>query len=1262
MVLRAVSQPAPSAQACRPGYSALECLCDAGTIRLAGFFPGLGSRAHYQNLGSTLLDCGVPEVTAIYREAAAALGLRRPDELLFTAENMPTGKLAQQGFVGAALLVHSLALNAYLQAHLGRRGIQVRVVAYTGESFGIISAAVASGSISVGDGVRIAYAFTPIMLVAANGADPGDPLAQQMATLLSDSVVHTEPRVPEPFHVVALKAHPDALGTILAGVEETFARTDVELHKHYSDAQMNVYVRAGVKQAFDLYLGRFPDTVVEDLKPPTTFLAHSQRMRGARRALQRFIEDASIAISEPRIPVVSNQRPGLLTTAAQVRDGILAIVDEVMASQATAKTLDGLASDVIIEFGLGGKSAQLLVDNHVQTPVLAYTAAPDATVLLEEVVTLVVRVRVALLELYSSGKEMEAEHTDLLRDLFRLAADDPFADQCLRQAIRRIICASMLPYDGLESAGFHRFLEVYQHTLRHRDSVDAAGGELVLRARLRKRLIGPRTELGQACIDFLVAHGDGATSHRTAFQTRTPEAVVFHFGRPVDLGCAEITRRLRLILDAQPSVRSAFDRLADRLGLSRDELTSPTSAPSAARTAVTCVFFQYWLLDLLRVHRPAMFSTDHYLSGSDPLGWGAALAASGAASIVEVGAACAAYLHHGTLTDEVRECIDRLLATLGDGDVPILSPEGVPLRTREDLEAATRAAFLDDAAGTRKRPIRLNGNCAIVALGSALNPADLDMGGPFHTHVVQVLSGRETWTRSLNHELDAFEEQCVLDLTEENELLRRHIRGIASRRILTSTVRSYLDIDETLVGLGTGGSESMTIFVVRDGESRVTVRKILSEGLITTRWDPRGASVMLPPFVKAKRQAEYLQAVPSSMKAHFPAVFGVLERRLQIPAHIRHTGNTTYHELIYEMSYAEGEEVSRFIAEHSPHPAVVARLYELILRFLQEKVHTKNRTPAPGRTLEESYFRKIEDRLGLCRQTAPRTFCRVLLDPEWIIINGVRYLNSSALLKKFRDHPEYHEVLEPRYHCLVVGDTNTENIKIADTSGLLQVHQLLAADAPQKQVDAALAAITIDSLGVTFLDPRAIGFQNSGRDTCDDPMYDAKPWHNSLGHYDEIRYEKFQLQVRVAEGRIPEVDIAFADDSPFQKAYRLRDAEARGRHVDTTGPEGMEDYFAPVMTAVYRRDEPSSRHHDDPFWLIRLVFLTGTHFLAMPPFHFQAEVDGTLTDTYHAQRRPVAVYCEGIKWLNWALSMLVGEKKDFLGVPVPDLPYPTPQH
>jgi hypothetical protein len=270
------------------------------------------------------------------------------------------------------------------------------------------------------------------------------------------------------------------------------------------------------------------------------------------------------------------------------------------------------------------------------------------------------------------------------------------------------------------------------------------------------------------------------------------------------------------------------------------------------------------------------------------------------------------------------------------------------------------------------------------------------------------------------------------------------------------------------------------------------------------------------------------------------------------------------------------------------------------------------------------------------------------------VINGTRYLNHKPLLRRFRESLDFRLILEPRTHALVMGDTNTENIKLTNPAPLLQAQRLIESGA--LSADAALKDITAETIGIRFLDPRAIGFQSDGPDTRDDPMYDNKPWHNSLGHYDEIHYEYFTLDVRTARWRTPAVDIVFTPGNPYQQSYRVRDLSVTGDRVSPEAPTGIEDYFARVMTSG--ADPFASPHfHDDPYWLPRFVFLMGTHFTAMPPFHFQPDDVEPLIDDWRAQRRPIAIYCEGVKWLNWALEILDGSRTEFLGVPVPPLPH-----
>lgn len=435
---------------------------------------------------------------------------------------------------------------------------------------------------------------------------------------------------------------------------------------------------------------------------------------------------------------------------------------------------------------------------------------------------------------------------------------------------------------------------------------------------------------------------------------------------------------------------------------------------------------------------------------------------------------------------------------------------------------------------------------------------------------------------------------------------------------------TYLTPDETIVGFGFGGSESMTLFL-KTTSSPKYVRKVLSELLVTPKWNRQGSDVMLPPFVKAKRQTQYLMNLPDSVKHLFPKVCTVIEREQKAT---EEESSDVYYEYIYDMSFVPGIEVSQYVRKYQPSKKIVAALYCIIYRLLNEKIHSLRRRKPLRPTLEQSYFSKIEKRLALSQNTAPKTFSDSLLKAEEVMINGKKMLNVPTLLQKFRENLAYRQILEPTLHSLVVGDTNTENIKIGNIEPLLRDDDNFSVTNPP---------FTAEELEIRFFDPRAIGFHEHGIDTgSDDPMYDNKPWHNSLGNYDKIHGEHFELVYELHEN-IPQITIAFHEDSPYERSY-----------------SNIEEHFSDVMAAAWKLDDPNSDINcNDPNWLVRFVFLMGTHFMAMPPFHFSKSKDEVFIDDASQQRRPLAIYAEGIKWLNLALEMLEGKIDEFHGMKVP---------
>lgn len=648
--------------------------------RVVGFFPGLGSRSHYQNLGRALLDCGIAEVAGIYADAARALGhAGRPEKLLLDQENLPAGRMAAQGFIGAAFLVHSLAIEAQLRNTAADRGVPVEFVGYTGESFGIITAAVASGALSIADGVQLAQAFTPLMLVAAEGADPADPFAVTMTEYLPDTRL-----VAEPYHVIGLHGEPRALAEILAAVADAFPTSDVEVHKYYSAHQTNIYVRAGAMAGFTAFAAGHPAVEVEELKAPTTFLAHAERMIVARQGFEKFMVDNAITFRTPHTPVVSNNDNGLLTTATEIRNAVLAITNEIMASRATAETLDNLRPDMVLELGLGEKSVRLLIDNRIDVPTASYTGIARETESFLHAIAVLDDVLGQLANLRDAGDRLLDPHYRTLREVSRLSKQNPFFRRYFYRTMGRVVANEMLHSDRAGSPAFYEMLEIFQHTYNYLNHINVDVGELVLKARLKKQLDGDADGVGQVYAELTVIDDSGTIVDRRHVPGEHAEVVVFHFDLPADLGVAELAHNTRTLLDTQPPARHIYAEVCRTLGVSTDEFL--TSGSQLGHLA-----YQYTLFELLRLHRPAMFMHDYYVEGSDPLGWLVALAVAGASTLADVVRLYDAYLRGDAALLAV--ALDRMAGALRRADVPVISYGGIPLQSKNDVEAATRVVF-----------------------------------------------------------------------------------------------------------------------------------------------------------------------------------------------------------------------------------------------------------------------------------------------------------------------------------------------------------------------------------------------------------------------------------------------------------------------------------------------------------------------------------------------------------------------------------------
>lgn len=430
----------------------------------------------------------------------------------------------------------------------------------------------------------------------------------------------------------------------------------------------------------------------------------------------------------------------------------------------------------------------------------------------------------------------------------------------------------------------------------------------------------------------------------------------------------------------------------------------------------------------------------------------------------------------------------------------------------------------------------------------------------------------------------------------EASLLEKLVSAYAVR---VEQVTRYVAPREEIVGFGRGGSESLVLFVKDADTDDVVTRKVISEELATTRWLSGGTGVMAPPTLRARYQVDFISALPREAAPYFPQVLRYEEAAGCPPA-----------EVVFDQTYMDGISVTSWVRTAQPGAESVAAVYRAIMVLLRERVHCHRTRPRTARHVETQYLSKIQGRLGLANATAPLGFPRCLLEHDRVVLNRNELVNIGPLIEFFRTLPSP-ELLEPPQLCLTMGDTNTENILITNRELLREVTARPRWD------------LRYDDLGLRFVDPRSIGTDSSGADTVDDYLYDAKIWHNSIGRYDLLHNDHFELACGL-DGPRPVLAIKDHAAHPFDVPYR-----------------GITAHFDRVAAALGRDGDELGT--TDPSWFPRFVFLMGTHLCAMIPFHIRRRADGTVLDDREHQARAIAMYSEGLLWLNATRSLLLGD-------------------
>jgi len=330
------------------------------SVKAVGIFPGLGNIDSYRNLGSALWDTGIPEIRHIYTEAAIGLnffnrpgGVPLPQKLFMTDANLPEDYLDKRGFLSAAYVVHNVALNAYLKEQAKRAGIDLKFEAYTGESMGILAAAIASGSLSIRDGAKLAR-YLHVNHITVSQRTTKEEVFIYRLTGPHPRIAHAVTALNESFP------------------EQTERFKNISSHQGVETIQL--YVAQSVSgQVSDFLKEHFPE--LQSARTPfhLPIMAHSRVLIPARDEELEFIKNNGIVFHDPKPNIISNDGTGILTTGEQVEGHLLGLSTTLMESAESVHLADEKGAAVIVGIGLGVKIRELVQANHSKTPFMDFT-------------------------------------------------------------------------------------------------------------------------------------------------------------------------------------------------------------------------------------------------------------------------------------------------------------------------------------------------------------------------------------------------------------------------------------------------------------------------------------------------------------------------------------------------------------------------------------------------------------------------------------------------------------------------------------------------------------------------------------------------------------------------------------------------------------------------------------------------------------------------------------------------------------------------
>ncbi|MEJ2691781.1 MAG: hypothetical protein P8166_01705 [Candidatus Thiodiazotropha sp.] len=330
---------------------------DKDKIAIYAYFPGMNSRRSYSNISRDLYEKGNKQVRSIFETSYEILNRHGHEQkandfsrFFFEKDLSNEDVVEKWNNIGSSMTVYNLALLE----HLKTSSSDFLINSVGGESYGMIAAAIASNSLSLEDGLKVANYTLGSIYKCAHANNIGT------------------------WHIISLTG--SAIRDDLKEIQSIFKK-GIDVFRWQTltpeKQEVHVYIHNSILDEVKTFVSEtFRSSInIREFKRPTIEIVHSPSLSSARIDISNYIVDENISFSTPDIPIVANNGTGIASSKDDVRSLILDMANIPMYSAQSFQSIDELIpanTNAIVEFGYGQKTRHFVSAHGVRQQFFEY--------------------------------------------------------------------------------------------------------------------------------------------------------------------------------------------------------------------------------------------------------------------------------------------------------------------------------------------------------------------------------------------------------------------------------------------------------------------------------------------------------------------------------------------------------------------------------------------------------------------------------------------------------------------------------------------------------------------------------------------------------------------------------------------------------------------------------------------------------------------------------------------------------------------------